>query len=274
MKNQITILDMLFEQKNKAYGAYDLRTKYSKHLLKAFVIGTSFVLLIVFSSFIFFRSKAKVAEKPVVKIKHQITDFYQPPIEKEIKKPQEETGMKAEVVETKKFVDPVPVEDEVAQEDPIPSFKDLEDVAIANISAPGIKISQSQGNLTSSLPSKGDNKDTDAPVLPNPEVEIFDRAEIQPSFAGGLGEMYKWLGKNLRYPRAAQSNGTEGKVFVAFVVEKNGSISDVKVVKGIGFGCDEEAIENIKKMPKWNPGMQNGKPVRVRFTIPITFKLN
>ena len=83
----------------------------------------------------------------------------------------------------------------------------------------------------------------------------------------------KYLSENIKYPEMAKQKNTQGKVLVTFVVEKNGSISDVKVAKGIGDGCDEEAVRVISAMPKWKPGMQNGKKVRVSFAIPISFRL-
>ncbi len=98
-------------------------------------------------------------------------------------------------------------------------------------------------------------------------------AEVMPSFAGGLEEFYKFVGKNLKYPAQARRIGVEGKVFVNFVVDKDGALSDIAVVRGIGAGCDEEVLRIIKMSPKWNPGLQRGNPVRVRMIMPITFKL-
>lgn len=277
MKNQITILDMLFEKRNKAYGAYELRTKYGTHLMRAFLLGTAPILFLVFSSFIFYRNQPKTIVESPTPIVHHVQDFYLPkeriePLIKQI----EALPKEKPIVEAKRYVSPEPVEDEkVTKEERVLTFKELEDVKIANITAPGLKVSQTNGLFTGVIGGSPDGKET-APKEPlNPtEPEIFDFAETLPSFGKSQKEMYQWLSKHLRYPRAAQASSTEGKVFLAFVVEKDGSISNIKVVKGIGFGCDEEAVEALKKMPKWNPGIQNGKPVRVRFTLPIVFKLN
>ena len=105
------------------------------------------------------------------------------------------------------------------------------------------------------------------------EEEIFTAVEQNAEFPGGMSAMYKFLGENIKYPAAAQRANVTGKVFVKFVVEKNGSVGQVEVMKGIGFGCDEEAIRVIKAMPKWNPGRQNGKNVRVWYNMPVTYKL-
>ena len=106
------------------------------------------------------------------------------------------------------------------------------------------------------------------------EEEIFTAVEQNPEFPGGTSEMYKYLGQNIKYPAAAQRANVSGRVFVKFVVEKDGSIGKVEVLKGIGFGCDEEAIRVIKSMPKWNPGRQNGKNVRVFYNMPVVYKLD
>ena len=103
--------------------------------------------------------------------------------------------------------------------------------------------------------------------------EIVVIAETMPSFEGGISEFYKFVGKHLKYPAQARRMGIEGKVYVHFVVSKDGSLSDIKVVKGIGAGCDEEVLRIINMSPKWNPGKQRGIPVRVRMMLPITFKL-
>jgi protein TonB len=105
------------------------------------------------------------------------------------------------------------------------------------------------------------------------EEEIFLVVEEMPSFPGGEGEMYKYIGKNIEYPRMAKESGISGRVFVTFVVEKDGRVTDVQVLRGIGGGCDEEAVRVIKSMPSWKPGKQRGKPVRVQYRMPIKFTL-
>ncbi|MCP9757544.1 TonB family protein [Lacihabitans sp. CCS-44] len=104
--------------------------------------------------------------------------------------------------------------------------------------------------------------------------EIFTAVEQNPEFMGGQAAMYRFLGENIKYPAAAQRADVSGRVFVKFVVEDDGSIGDVVVMKGIGFGCDEEAIRVVKSMPRWKPGVQNGKNVRVYYNMPIVYKLD
>lgn len=110
---------------------------------------------------------------------------------------------------------------------------------------------------------------------PEEEVseEVFTIVEQKPEPNGGFAAFYAYVGDNLKYPSQAARLGIEGKVFVQFIVEKDGSLTDIQVVKGIGAGCDEEAVRVIKNSPRWNPGKQRGVPVRVKMIFPIVFKL-
>jgi len=114
--------------------------------------------------------------------------------------------------------------------------------------------------------------------MPGPKEEeaetIFQIVEEMPSPKGGFEEFYKYLNKNLKYPPKASRTNIEGRVFLSFVVETDGSLTDIQVMKGIGAGCDEESIRVMQNAPKWNPGKQRGNPVRVRYAFPIVFRLN
>lgn len=105
------------------------------------------------------------------------------------------------------------------------------------------------------------------------EAEIFTVVEESPSFPGGDAARIKFLMDNMKYPQIARESSIQGTVYVTFVVEKNGNVTDVRVLRGIGGGCDEEAVRVIKAMPKWSPGKQRGKAVRVQFNMPIKFTL-
>ena len=106
------------------------------------------------------------------------------------------------------------------------------------------------------------------------EDTVYQIVEQMPQYTGGEEAMMKYVAENIKYPQAAKDKNISGRVFVGFVIEKDGSVSNVKVVRGIGGGCDEEAARVIKEMPKWKPGMQKGKPVRVNYMMPIFFKLD
>ena len=114
------------------------------------------------------------------------------------------------------------------------------------------------------------------PVFEEEEVveeEIFIVVEDMPTFPGGDEARMRFLSENIRYPQMARESGIQGTVFVTFVVERDGSVTDVRVLRGIGGGCDEEALRVIRAMPRWNPGKQRGRPVRVQFNMPIRFTL-
>ena len=104
--------------------------------------------------------------------------------------------------------------------------------------------------------------------------QVFTIVEQQAEFKGGMKKFYEYVFKKMKYPAQARRMGIEGKVYVQFVVERDGSITDVQAIRGIGAGCDEEAKKVIRESPKWNPGKQRGRAVRVRRVIPITFRLN
>jgi TonB family protein len=139
----------------------------------------------------------------------------------------------------------------------------------------------SHGNVLNFLPNNNyeDIEDLNFPTLkedtfPKDNINkvIFTTTEQMPEFVGGLAELYKWLGRNIKYPLEAKNNKIEGRVYVKFVVEATGEIGEVNVLKGIGFGCDEEAARVVKNMPKWKPATQNGYPVAIYYNMPIVFK--
>ena len=103
---------------------------------------------------------------------------------------------------------------------------------------------------------------------------IYTNVQEQPKYKGGMMKFYAYVGQNMTYPIKARRVGVEGKVYVQFVIEPDGRITNVESILGIGAGCDEEAVNVIKRSPRWNPGKQNGKPVKVKKVIPITFRLN
>jgi len=115
-------------------------------------------------------------------------------------------------------------------------------------------------------------------IFDEPDEEIaevpFIIVEKMPTYPGGLKALYTYFGKKMKYPPQARRMGIEGRVTVTFVIDKDGSVTDIKLLRGIGAGCDEEAIRILKSLPKWNPGKQRGKAVKVQMTLPINFKLN
>lgn len=131
--------------------------------------------------------------------------------------------------------------------------------------------------------SSPEEKNKENKDIPNTKVEtvnesttedpVFLVVEVMPEYIGGESAMYEFIGKNIKYPDEAKKEGIQGRVFLSFVVEKDGQISNVEILRGIGGGCDEEAVRVLKSMPNWTPGQQRGVPVRVQYRMPIKFTL-
>jgi protein TonB len=112
------------------------------------------------------------------------------------------------------------------------------------------------------------------PLPPEPTPpDFFDVVETMPQYPGGIEGFYKHISRELDYPHQAKRNGISGRVYVQFIIDEEGKLTEVKAIKGIGFGCDEEAVRVIKNAPKWKPGKQRGRPVKVRMVLPIVFSL-
>jgi protein TonB len=123
-------------------------------------------------------------------------------------------------------------------------------------------------------PNEADRPPSPPQIQKDEKGDIYTVVEVMPEYPGGVNEMIKFLGENIKYPPTAKEKGISGTVYITFIVEKNGLVSNVNVLRGIGAGCDEEAIRVIKMMPKWKPGTQRGQAVRVQYNVPIKFTLD
>jgi TonB family protein len=148
-------------------------------------------------------------------------------------------------------------------------------IANTKVSAKEMKADEGDSTLSTVVRSStdGDNTIYDVNSTQPDNDSIYEICEVMPEFPGGEQALMKFVSSNVHYPEEAKDKGIEGRVFVSFVVEKDGSVTEVEVRKGIGKLCDEEAARVVKAMPKWKPGMQNGKPVRVHYNLPFFFKL-
>lgn len=265
--------DMVFEDRNKSYGAFFLRSNYSKYLTRAFVVGTLIFCSLIGAAFAY-SNATKASSEDLRAIEIDLADL------KEVEEPEDVPDLPPppppeppppppEIAQVK-FLPPEPKADEdVKIEEPPPPAEKIEKAVISSKTVEGAEVIS---NFAPPPPPP--------PAITKPaglgkakEEEIFTTVEQNPEFPGGQTEMYRYIGDNMKYPSAAQRANVSGKVFVKFVVERDGSIGDIQVLKGIGFGCDEEATRVIKSMPKWSPGRQNGRNVRVYFTMPISFRL-
>lgn len=247
--------ELVFASRNKAYGAYELRTDYDRRLIIAMVSAIVFFGLVIGTPFLISKIGPKEAEPEKVKVVEVNLDLFQEDQPEEAPPPPEVVPPPQPQIETVQFV-AVEASDEPVEAPP-PTQEDLSATTASTTTQEGEKI--------------------DAPPPPPPPVEevTFDLAAVQeqPDFPGGMAKMYEYLQKNTKYPDMEFDAGIQGKVFIEFVVDKDGSVEDVKVRRGVSPGLDKEALRAVRSMPKWSPGKMNGKPVKVRFTIPVDFKL-
>jgi protein TonB len=272
MSQKVTLDDIVFENRNKEYGAYYLRKNYSKYLTKATLIGSAIFVAVLGGALAFNKITAANAEKEIM-VDLSATDLQEEQPEEEIEIPEDVPPPPLEEpppeVAQEKFLPPEPKKDEeVKIEEPPPPAEKLETAVISNKTQEGIEAKDVF------IPPPPPKEVAVVKVEEPKEEQVFVMVEQQPEYPGGEKAMYGFLSKNINYPAAATRANISGRVTVQFVVEKDGSIGTVKVLKGIGFGCDEEAVRVIKSMPKWSPGKQNGRAVRVYYTIPVVFQLS
>ncbi|MBS1647028.1 MAG: energy transducer TonB [Bacteroidetes bacterium] len=253
--------DLVFEGRNQAYGAYPIRKEYNKRI--TFIVCGLLVLSIALSGlkYLLDNKKDDALDKDV---KLDVTQIdLTPPAEKN-EPPPPPPPPPPPVAETIKFVPPVIKEDAHEDEPPPPQEK----VAETNVGT----TTQAGSGEDVVVPGDGDGK---AGPVEEKAPEIFTVVEQMPEFPGGPAEMMKYIQKNIHYPEVAKEAGIQGRCFVKFVVESDGSISNVEVLKGVtgGADCDKEAMRVVKSMPKWSAGKQNGRSVRVWFNLPIVFRL-
>ena len=259
-------IDVVFSNRNKAYGAYELRKENSKNTSKSLIIAIVVFVFIVSLPTIINKIKGLIPAKDE---KVKITDVVllpPPPVDQTKKPPPPPPEPPKPKVDQVRFPPPVVKPDnEVKEKDP-PTVKEL---AVAD---PGQKDQKGDPNADIRIDEPVGNSDVKQVVEADPN-QIFTSVEQVPEFAGGLEKFGQYLSKNIRYPAVARENNTQGRVICTFVVEKDGSLTDIKVVRVIGSGCDEEAVRVLKNSPKWKPGIQNGRPVRVQYSVPISFTL-
>ena len=263
--------DLVFEGKNQAYGAYQLRRETGKRNMKALLVMA--LIGIAIAAFVAIKGVVENAMKQDVAIEADV-ELSKLAEKKEAKVERKEQPKleKVEVEKVKssvKFTAPeIKKDDEVKPEEEIKSQEDL----------------RKTNTLIGAFDVKGNDeaagevlKAKEVIAQPEPpkeeETKVFDVVEQMPSFPGGQSALFQWLSNNIKYPVVAEENGVQGRVIVTFVVERDGSITDVRVVKSVDPSLDKEAVRVTKAMPHWIPGKQNGSAVRVKYTLPVTFRL-
>ena len=264
-----TLNDIVFEGRNKAYGAYVLRRLYSKHVTRALLIAIAvFALLVSFPLIArLFKDEVVVDDDKMLK-ENVLMDA--PPLD-ETKPPPPPPPPEAPPppppkLSTIKFTPPVVKKDEeVKKVEEIPDQKELEDKVVAAKTV--------EGNTDNPMDLNGLEGEGTKVVEEVVEQKVYQYVEQMPVFPGGQEALLAAIQKGATYPALALRNQIEGKVFISFVVGPDGAVTDVKVQKGIGGGCDESAVASVKKLPKFSPGKQNGRAVSVSYTVPVTFAI-
>lgn len=265
-------LDILFDGRNKEYGAYDLRRQYNKRVRNA-ILGTVSLFVLFFLAYIITNyvkaSEGENNKKPVIQ-EIKMEDVKLPDDPKTPPPPPPPPAPPPPVKPSVQFTPPVIKKDnEVPPDEEPPKQADIKEKSISTKTVEGDPNGIDAGLLED---SKGTGV-VEAPPAPAKE-EIFTFVEQPPTFPGGEEALAKYLSKNIRYPRVAQENGISGTVFVQFVVDSEGNIKDVKTVGAAkGGGLEEEAVRVVRTMPKWKAGKQNGRQVSVQFNLPIRFTL-
>ena len=284
-------VDMVFADKNKAYGAYQLRKSVSQRNIKALVI--LLVAAFIGGGYLAYqikKHKEELAAQEAYAAKMELAALEQAKKEQAERKKQQkkEEPKKVEpekvVPETRatvKFTAPVIKDDKEVKEEMPPMVKmNRETKAIGTETKEGVEDRNIVADRSTVATPEQIIPKIEKPVAEAPKVEapkediekkIFTFAEQQPTFKGNV---QAWLTSHLNYPASAADNNIQGKVVVKFVVGRDGSVSRAEVVRGVDPALDREALRVVNSMPKWNPGMNNGQPANVWFQLPITFKLN
>jgi protein TonB len=264
--------DLVFEGRNQAYGAYKLRKGTTKRNIWSIIIVALAAVLLYLGLQLqhMVEANRQVENTQAVELSALEQKKKEAKVEKKEQIKVEPEKVVEKVKSSVKFTAPVIKKDnEVKEEDEIK----LDEVEKSNKAVGAFTVEGNDEVGGEVLKAK---EEIAAPEPPKQQVEenkVFDVVEQMPSFPGGMGALMSWLSQNIKYPVIAAENGVQGRVIVQFVVEKDGSITDVKVAKSVDPSLDKEAARVVSAMPKWTPGKQNGSAVRVKYTVPVTFKL-
>jgi periplasmic protein TonB len=253
---------LVFEGKNKTYGAFELRKGYNNTVTKALIITITVAVLAVMSPQII--KWLTPAEEEVVEVPVDLSQLDMEPPPADETEPPPPPPPPPPVMETVKFTPPVVVDEELPDEEIPPPQEELAETNV------GVVTQEGSGDEII-IPTEGNGN----AIVEEEAPQIFVSVEEMPGFPGGEAKLFEYLGKNIQYPQMEKENGISGTVYVYFVINKQGKVQDVKVARGVkgGGGLDKEAMRVIKNMPDWSVGKQNGRPAMVQFTLPVKFVL-
>jgi protein TonB len=268
-------IDLVFEGKNEAYGAYKIRqdtTKRNNMAMLFLLLGIAAIVGIFFAYGGIANAIAASEERNEgTEALEMVVDEQEQEEQEEEEivydiQPEEEQVQQDQLMNSEKFTD-YAMDDEAPQE--VTKTQDeteKSDVAISSVTF-------DQGSDEGQQVLKQNEVVVEKVEQKEEETKVFEVVEQMPQFPGGDGALMQYLSSHIKYPVVAEENGIQGRVVCTFVVERNGSITDVRVVKSVDPSLDKEAVRVIKGMPNWIPGKQNGSAVRVKYTLPVTFRL-
>jgi periplasmic protein TonB len=266
--------DIVFADRNQAYGAYALRKSTGRRnivaILAVILLAIACQVGLTLKNIADEAAARKAAMNQVTELSALTQKKKEAKVERKQLVKQEEVKKVVEKVKSSvKFTAPViKKDDEVKPEDELKSQDEIKKSSAA------IGSFDVHGNDESGEVLKAKEVIAQEPVKPKEEEnKVFDVVEQMPSYPGGMGALMQYLSNNIKYPVIAEENGIQGRVICTFVVERDGSITDVRVAKSVDPSLDKEACRVIKSMPHWIPGKQNGSAVRVKYTLPVTFRL-
>ena len=262
---QVTLDEIVFEHRNKVYGAYFLRKIYDDNILIAMLIGSLFFTLAVTSPLILAALRPGSEERFLKEVVIDMANLPAPPPTNTALPPPPPLQPIAPppAVKTIKFTPPEVASDELVQQQP-PSMDEIKKNVIASVNQEGALDAPFLDNID----VVGDGNDIG--IVEAPADGIFIVVEQMPVLPG----LSEYLAKHIKYPGQASRNDVQGRVDITAIISPDGTVTDARIVRGIGYGCDEEALRVVNKLPKWNPGKQGGRSVPVRVAIPINFKLS
>lgn len=262
--NQAKLNDVIFKERNKSYGAYAIRSSYNETLRKALFSVAGFTCLLFGAVYTYNRANAITEEKSVIvdDLKPEIYEWHEVDMTPPTEQPKQNTSAPA-----------------AAPDGAIGTrvTDDAIETNSVNIDNPvdGQGPPDATGtSATSTLVTTETNTAVATSTTISTPSETVILADEMPEFEGGDVGLLKYISKNIVYPELARSIGKEGTVHVSFVVNETGFVEGVKILRGIGYGCDEEVVRVVSNLPKWKKGGKNqGHPVKVRYTIPVSFRL-
>ena len=264
--------DLVFEGRNQSYGAYKLRKGTAKRNVWALIIVGLAAALLYLGLQLQKMAEAnkKVENTQAVELAKLNTEKKEAKVEKKEIIKQEPEKVVEQVKSSVKFTAPIIKKDsEVKEEDEIK----LDEVQKSDKAVGAFTVEGNDEVGGAVLKAKEDIAAPEPPKHVVEETKIFTVVEQMPMYPGGNAALMGYLRDNIKYPTVAAENGVQGRVVVGFVVERDGSITDVNILRGVDPSLDREAMRVVKSMPRWNPGKQNGSAVRVKYQVPVSFRL-